>query len=108
MKVRLSLPYELSYILSPCRTAPAATPEPPTETQPSSATPAESYHVGRTPSNQLPIYLLAKRGGNLQQTRIKKIQGDIAELRKQLRQSLMVDEKDIKINQLTGHIVIKV
>ena len=68
----------------------------------------EPYHVSRTPSQQLPIYLLAKRGGNLHQTRVKKIEGDIATLRKELQQALVIDEEDIKINQLTRHIIIKV
>lgn len=70
--------------------------------------PREPYHVLRTPSNQLPIYLLAKRGGNLHQTRIKKVEGDLAVLRNQLQQALKVPEEEIRINQRTRHIVIKV
>ncbi|OBT55676.1 hypothetical protein VE04_05374, partial [Pseudogymnoascus sp. 24MN13] len=42
-----------------------------TTTTSSSTTSSQSleYRVSRTPSAQLPIYLLAKRGGNLKQTR---------------------------------------
>jgi len=39
---------------------------------------------------------------------VKKIQGDISALRNQLQQALEIDEADIKINQLTRHIIIKV
>ena len=67
-----------------------------------------SYHVNRTPSKQLPIYHLAKRGGNLKQTRIRKISGDIAGLRHDLQHALGLKEEHIVINQLTKHIIIKV
>lgn len=66
------------------------------------------YHVERTPSSNLPIYLLAKRGGNLKQTRLRKIEGDINTLRVQLRDALKVDDKEIVINQLTKQIIIRV
>lgn len=66
------------------------------------------YHIHRTASQQLPIYHLAKRGGNLHQTRIRKIDGDLMELKKDLRQALGLREEHIAINQLTRHIVIKV
>lgn len=68
-----------------------------------------TYRVNRTPSMQLPIYLLAKRGGNLKQTRLRKIEGNILELKADLQQALgIVEDKDIQINQLTRHIIIKV
>ncbi|KAG9748614.1 hypothetical protein KCU73_g7044, partial [Aureobasidium melanogenum] len=35
------------------------------------------YFVTRTPSNELPIYTLRKRGGNMRLTRVKKIDGNI-------------------------------
>ncbi|KAI9878321.1 MAG: hypothetical protein M1830_001254 [Pleopsidium flavum] len=95
-------------LTAPPTSPPSSTASHPSSPSPSpSPTPKQPYHVSRTPSNQLPIYLLAKRGGNLHQTRIKKIEGDIAELRKQLQQELKVAEQEIKINQLTRHIVIK-
>ena len=68
-----------------------------------------TYRVNRTPSQQLPIYLLAKRGGNLKQTRLRKIEGDIAKLKQDLQKALgIVEDKEIQINQLTKHIIIKV
>ena len=67
------------------------------------------YRVNRTPSKQLPIYLLAKRGGNLKQTRLRKIEGDINTLKEDLKQALgIVEDKEIQINQLTRHIIVKV
>ncbi|KAL9120761.1 MAG: hypothetical protein Q9187_002686 [Circinaria calcarea] len=66
-----------------------------------------TYHVNRTPSQQLPVYHLAKRGGNLKQTRIRKISGDVASLRQDLQQALGLREEHIVINQLTKHIIIK-
>lgn len=67
-----------------------------------------SYHVHRTASQQLPVYHLAKRGGNLHQTRVRKIDGNIADLRNDLQRALGLKEEHITINQLTKHIIIKV
>lgn len=67
-----------------------------------------SYHVHRTASQQLPVYHLAKRGGNLHQTRVRKIEGDIEALRDDLQRALGLKEEQIIINQLTRHIIIKV
>lgn len=65
------------------------------------------YYVTRTPSNELPIYTLKKRGGNLRQTRVKKITGSIDALRDSLQQLLAVPEKECVINRVTNHVVIK-
>ena len=66
------------------------------------------YHIHRTASQQLPIYNQAKRGGNLHQTLIRKIEGDVDILRRDLIDSLSVTEKEVVINRLTGHVVVKV
>lgn len=66
------------------------------------------YHIHRTASLQLPIYHLAKRGGNLHQTRIRKIDGNLMELKKDLTEALGVKAEHIAVNQLTKHIIIKV
>ena len=66
------------------------------------------YHIHRTPSQQLPIYKLAKRGGNLRQTRLRKVEGDIARLKTDLQEALSLEDEHIKINHLTRHIIIKV
>lgn len=67
------------------------------------------YHVHRTPSQQLPVYHLAKGGGgNLHLTKIRKIDGDIKALRNDLQQALGLKDEHIAVNQLTRHIMIKV
>lgn len=67
-----------------------------------------SYHVHRTASQQLPVYQLAKRGGNLHQTKIRKIEGRVEDLRDELRRVLGLKEEQVVVNQLTKHIIIKV
>ena len=66
------------------------------------------YHVYRTASQKLPIYHLAKRGGNLHQTRIRKIEGDRERLRDEIQRALGLKDELVIINRLTGHIIIKV
>ena len=66
------------------------------------------YYIYRTASQQLPIYKLAKRGGNLRQTRLRKVEGDLARLRSDLQDALNLESEHIKINHLTKHIIIKV
>ncbi|KAG4026338.1 hypothetical protein MFRU_042g00660 [Monilinia fructicola] len=63
------------------------------------------YWVSRTPSNNLPVYLLAKAGGNLKQTKIRKIEGDIMKLKEHLEDAFF--NKEIRVNQLTKQIIIK-
>jgi large subunit ribosomal protein L49 len=66
------------------------------------------YRITRTPSNNYPIYTLAKRGGNMKLTKLRRIEGDVNVLRKDLQLALGMDEKDVVINQLTRHIIVKV
>ena len=66
------------------------------------------YYVHRTASRELPIYHVTKRGGNLHQTRIRKINGDRAKLLAELRLALRVKPENIRVNQVTGNIIIKV
>ncbi|KAH8819668.1 mitochondrial large subunit ribosomal protein-domain-containing protein [Xylogone sp. PMI_703] len=77
-----------------------------TTTTPTKGT-ALPYRISRTPSKNLPIYLLAKAGGNLKQTKIRKIEGNIGALKSDLQQALGLGEKEVVINQLTKHIIIK-
>ncbi|KAI9685929.1 MAG: hypothetical protein M1822_004207 [Bathelium mastoideum] len=65
------------------------------------------YHVTRTTTNHLPIYLQAKRGGNLHQTLIRKISGKVHELKQELADRLQLEGKDAVVNPVTGHIVLK-
>jgi large subunit ribosomal protein L49 len=91
--------------------APKATaskaPPVPTPAKPATA-PNQPYRVSRTPSNNFPIYLLSKAGGNLKQTKVRKIEGDIQVLRTQLQKALGLKEREVTINQLTQQIIIKV
>ncbi|CAD0010957.1 unnamed protein product [Aureobasidium pullulans] len=65
------------------------------------------YFVTRTPSNELPIYTLRKRGGNMRLTRVKKIDGNIDVLRDALQMELGVPDAECVINRLTNHVMIK-
>ncbi|AEO58529.1 hypothetical protein MYCTH_2305931 [Thermothelomyces thermophilus ATCC 42464] len=86
----------------PPSSSPAAQ-EPASVTQPQVAKP---YFVRRTPSNQLAVYHLAKRGGNKKLTTIKKVEGDRARFRSALAQGLGLPEKGVVVNNLTGHIIV--
>ena len=83
-------------------------PAPPAPTNTHQDIPPLSYHVYRTPSQELPVYHLTKRGGNLLQTQLRKIEGDRQSLCEELRKALDLRPRDITINQVTGHIIIKV
>ncbi|KAL2056412.1 hypothetical protein ABVK25_003435 [Lepraria finkii] len=87
----------------PLVTQPSPQPKP----QPSINLPPLLYHVHRTASQKLPIYHLAKRGGNLHQTRVRKIQGDVERLRDEIRIALGLKEEHVVINRLTGNIIVK-
>jgi len=73
----------------------------------SKSAPNLAYFVTRTPSQQLPIYLEKKRGGNLLRTKLRKIDGDKEVLRQALEEELVLSPKDCAINPITGHIVMK-
>ncbi|PBP23064.1 hypothetical protein BUE80_DR005749 [Diplocarpon rosae] len=72
-------------------------------------TPAASrpYRITLTPSKNLPIYTLQKRGGNKRLTKVRRIEGDITALKKDLQEALGLREKDVTINQLTNQIMVK-
>lgn len=65
------------------------------------------YYVTRTSSNELPIYTLRKRGGNMLLTRVKKIDGDVEALRDELRSTLGLEQKQVVVNALTRHVLLK-
>jgi len=73
------------------------------------------YFVRRTPSNQLPVYLVTKTGGTKQQTKIQKTEGDLEALRNDLARTLGLESGDpraakspeVAINRLNGHIIVK-
>ncbi|MCJ1350371.1 MAG: hypothetical protein MMC33_000352 [Icmadophila ericetorum] len=68
-----------------------------------------NYYVNRTASRQLPVYHLGKGGGGNQHlTRIRKITGDLNQLKEDLRRALGLREDWIWVNGLTQQVVIKV
>jgi large subunit ribosomal protein L49 len=69
--------------------------------------PPPKYHVSRSSNKNLPIYTDYKRGGNLHLTTIRKITGDLSQLRDELRVYLNKKNEDVKINPLTQHVVVK-
>ena len=95
----------ISSALTPSSVTPAVKPSTQID---QAALPPLPYHVHRTPSQKLPIYHLAKRGGNLHQTRIRKIQGNVEKLREEIVAALALREENVVINRLTGHIILKV
>lgn len=66
------------------------------------------YFVQRTPSNILPVYKEAKRGGNLKLTKVRKISGDVKRLHSDLKAYLELSESEIVINSVTQNIIAKV
>jgi large subunit ribosomal protein L49 len=89
-------------------TTSSSSPGPPTPTQAPAAAQPKPYRVTLTPSKNYPIYTLAKRGGNMKLTKLKRIEGDVNALRNDLREAFGVDDKEVTINQLTRHIIVKV
>ncbi|KAI1822482.1 mitochondrial large subunit ribosomal protein-domain-containing protein [Xylaria intraflava] len=86
-------------------TAPTETPtETTTETI---ARPQLPYFVGRNTLNNLGVYQKNKRGGNLRLTILKNGEGDLPALRKDIRDALQLEDKDIFINSVTKHVMIK-
>ncbi|KAI9731975.1 MAG: hypothetical protein M1834_004426 [Cirrosporium novae-zelandiae] len=65
------------------------------------------YFVRRSKMQNLPVYIVLKRGGNLKMTHVRKIEGDAADLKKRLQGHLGVPDKDIAINPTNKDIIIK-
>ena len=89
--------------------SPSATPS-----TPASQTP---YTITRTPSQQLPIYHLSKAGGNKHLTKLRKIDGDLSQLKSDVRAALGVEEyvtdrmgrkkENVAVNWTTRQIVVR-
>lgn len=65
------------------------------------------YYVHRTPTGNLPVYQEIRSGGNRHQTRIRRVEGDLQFLIRQIHEALELDKKDIIFNSLTSQVVIK-
>lgn len=70
--------------------------------------PSEPYYIERTPTRNLPVYQLAKAGGNLRMTRVRKVGGDAEALRGQLERFLEPRPEYVRINPINGHVEMKV
>lgn len=87
-----------------------STPTQPTPIQTSTPTAAPTqstrkpYLVGRAWTQRLPVYHLAKRGGNKKLTQIKKVQGDGQAFRRDLAKFLGLEEKEVRVKVPTGHL----
>ena len=66
------------------------------------------YSITRTPTRGLPVYEIAKAGGNLKLTRVRKLAGNRENLKKELEAYLMPKPAYVKINPVTGHVIVKV
>lgn len=75
------------------------------------------FHIGRTKTKNLPVYESTKHGGSKHITQIRRLSGDLEQLRRQLREVLKLPEtlvdgkgrkkETISVNPLTQHIIIK-
>jgi large subunit ribosomal protein L49 len=89
-------------------TANAASPINEGVTPPSGSAQPKPYRISLTPSKQYPVYTLKKRGGNMKLTKLRRIEGDVNALRTELQEALGLEQKEVVINQLTRHIIVKV
>ncbi|TKA74945.1 hypothetical protein B0A55_04944 [Friedmanniomyces simplex] len=83
------------------------TPEPVSPLPTEQCAPNLAYFITRTPSKELPVYQLRKRGGNMKLTRIRKIDGRAETLRDDLRAELKLGEKEAVVNAVTKQVVLK-
>ncbi|KAG0635266.1 mitochondrial large subunit ribosomal protein-domain-containing protein [Tuber brumale] len=66
------------------------------------------YFVHRTENNNFPVYQEYKAGGgNKLQTRIRKVEGNLQFLRDQIEDAFRMEKGQVKINSLTGHVIVK-
>ncbi|KAI1139401.1 hypothetical protein F5Y05DRAFT_381883 [Hypoxylon sp. FL0543] len=78
-----------------------------TETQPQDRTPLP-YFVGRNSLKNLSVYHKSKRGGNLELTVVKGGEGDLLALKRDIKESLKLNDGDVTVNSVTRHIIIRV
>lgn len=73
-------------------------------------TPATSpipYFIYKSKTGNYPIYHETKLQGPKLTTRIRKLEGNLAILKEELEKALSLEAKDVEINHLTRHIIIK-
>jgi len=84
-----------------------STAQPNTPTR-NTAKPSPPYYISRSHSKNLPVYTDFKRGGNLHLTIIRRVQGDLKALKHDMQMLLSKNDDEVKINDLTKQVVIKV
>lgn len=87
--------------------SPLLTPSPIEPLPPTQCAPNLPYFVARTTNNELPVYLLRKRGGNLKLTLVRKVDGRPEALRDELTQSLGLQADQAVVNPVTKHVLLK-
>ncbi|KAK4178936.1 hypothetical protein QBC36DRAFT_323648 [Triangularia setosa] len=70
--------------------------------------PTYPFDIGRSATNNFSVYQLAKRGGNLKLTLVKKVEGNRIAFKEELGKALRLSPKDIKVSSLTGHVEVPV
>ena len=65
------------------------------------------YYVRRTRSNQLPVYTDIRNGKTRLLTLIRRIDGDPRVLSQELKECLGLNQDEITVNRVTGHVVVK-
>ncbi|KAK3312901.1 mitochondrial large subunit ribosomal protein-domain-containing protein [Apodospora peruviana] len=69
--------------------------------------PPPPFLVNRTPSNNLPIYLVKKRGGNKKLTLIRKLEGDRSTLAKWLAEDFNLDKGKVYVKAPAMHVEVE-
>ncbi|KAI0206822.1 mitochondrial large subunit ribosomal protein-domain-containing protein [Astrocystis sublimbata] len=77
------------------------------EPEPIAAATQLPYFVGRNNLDNLSVYQSRKRGGNLKLTTVKRGEGNLQALKRDIRDALQLEDKEISVNNVTKHIVIK-
>ncbi|KAI1878241.1 hypothetical protein JX265_002610 [Neoarthrinium moseri] len=65
------------------------------------------YFVGRNRLNNFGIYEKRLRGGTMKKTLLKKGEGNLQALRHDVAEALSLPAKEVRVNNVTGHIEIK-
>ena len=73
---------------------------------PADPIPQLPFHITRSRTNNIPVYVNVKGGGNKLVTSIRKVRGDLKELEKCVRNRIG-DEKHYQINELTNQLKVK-
>ncbi|CAI4215561.1 unnamed protein product [Parascedosporium putredinis] len=69
--------------------------------------PPAPYHVSRTKSNRLPVYIRTQAGGSKKSTLIRRVEGDGLALKADVQEALGVEKAEVTLNPVTGHVVVK-